>query len=430
MGDAVAVLCTRFESSRLPAKALLKLGGKATLSHCLNRLSKIGVPVILACPAIEEQVFMPYAQEAGAMLFTGYPGSPLHRTAAAVKALASEAKYVIRATHDDPLIDPELAKEVLSNSRFRGLGYGVVKGLVEGGGIEVIARENLGWAAERYKEDGEYISYYVRGPEVPNRHRHDLIAPDELSRQYRLTLDYPEDYWLLDSLLTELGPEASLTEACAFLDRNPELAKVNALPAVSFYTCAYNAREFVGETIRSVMNSTNLKAEYVIVDDCSTDGTPLEVLRWMGRLGNPPEIRFVRETENKGLASRSNQAVGLTRGKYVMRVDADDTLVPGAVDAMVALAEKEQADAVYAHFNEVDASGIPINGRKGNSERHAGCALMRRSFIYEARFRDGIRLGDSRELWSRIENRANVVHYPQVAWHYRKHVGSLTARAA
>lgn len=427
--DAVAVLCTRLESSRLPRKALLPLGGKPAIWHCLSRLRQLGVPVILACPATQEQIFAPYAAEAGARLFTGYPGSPLHRTAASVRELAPEARYIIRATHDDPLIDPEIASEVLSNCVFKGLGYGVCKGLVDGGGIEVIAKENLDWAAQRYKDDGEFISYYVKGPEAPNQNRHDLVAPDELNRPYRLTMDYRADYLLLDSVLTEIGSEASLRQVCSFLDRNPELANVNILPTVSFYTCVKNGRRFIGETVRSVMNSTNLLSEYIIIDDGSDDGTGLEVLRWLGRLGSPPELRFVRETENRGLATRSNEAVNMTRGKYVMRVDADDTLVPGAVDAMVQLAEQESADVVYAHYAEVDESGSVVMGRKSNDVRHAGCALMRRSFIAEARFRDGIRLGDSADLWRRVEGRAKVVTYPQVAWHYRKHPESLTARA-
>lgn len=433
MKNVVAVLCSRLKSSRLPNKVMLPIAGRPALWHCLTRLQKIGIPVILAVPSSELEAYVEfidsYPEFKDIAIYSGEDESPLHRTVEAVKACYPWSDYIIRATHDDPLIDPEAAKSLLAACVASQAGYGTVKGLVEGGGVEVIDRANLEWAAERHQENGEFISYYVKSPEAPNPTRKYIHSPIEVSRPYRFTMDYLEDWWLLDSVMSELGPEADLATVCRYIDRNPELAAVNRLPTVSFYTCAKNAREFVGETIRSVLNSTRLECEYVILDDGSDDGTKLEILKWVGRLGRPPFVKFISHSENKGLATRSNEAVSTARGKYVMRVDADDTLIPGSVDGMVELAEATGADVVYAHYAEVDKEGIPIKPRDTNSARHAGCALMRRSFIYEARFRDGIMLGDSRELWERAEKWAKVEIHPQVSWNYRKWDGSLTAKA-
>lgn len=438
--NAVAVLCSRYESRRLPGKSLLPLGGRTALSHCLIRLLKIGVPVILACPERDSDL---YADEfavlqhdienpniygdASLWLHIGQSESPLHRTAAALKSFPN-AEWVIRATHDDPLIDVECAKGLLNAARESSGGYGITRGIVEGAGIEVISRERLDWAAMRYTAPSEYISYFVKGPNGPNPIRFDTIAPENLRRPYRLTLDYQEDYLLLDALLTKLGPDATPEQVCRFLDRNPELAVTNQLPRVSFYTCAHNAERFIGDTIRSVVTSgMDGSSEYIILDDGSTDGTAMEVLRWIGRLNNPPWMKFIRRRENLGLAHSSNEVVSMARGRYVMRVDADDMLVPGAVPEMLQAADASRADVVYSGYQEVEEDGATERGGpRENREHHAGCALMLRSFIDEARFKSGIRLGDSKELWDRIEETAGVVIRPEVGWFYRKHARSLT----
>lgn len=428
--DAVAVICSRIKSSRLPQKAFLRLGGKTAIRHCLERLCRIGVPVVLAVPHRELEAYRDQCEGLDVDLMDGDPDSPLRRTSQVLRHFPG-ARYVIRATHDDPLLDAEEAIKLLDGTVKAGAGYGVTEGLVTGGGVEVIDRERLDWAAARYHDKpGEFISYYVKGTDGPNPTSYRVKAFPSLDRPYRLTLDYPEDYFLLDAVLSALGPDSNLGTVCAHLDRHPELSGTNQLPDVSFYTCAHNAGRFVASAMDSVAANLGHGNEYVVVNDGSTDGTLLEILRWKGKMLSPRWLRIVHRAENLGLAYSSNEAMRASRGKYLLRLDADDRLVPGSVERMLKAAEDTGADLVYCAYQEVGPDGYtPLGDPKPNDERHAGCALMRRSFLEEVRFKSGLRLGDSKDLWDRARETARVVVLPEVGWVYRKHEASLTARA-
>lgn len=425
---AVAVLCSRRKSSRLPYKAFMDLGGRSAVGHCLARLRQVGVPVILAVPPAEAAFYFDVAKEHGAMLYCGEPESPLHRTAAAVAKHFPSAQYVLRATHDDPLVEPVAAMQLLSLADGRLAGYSAYAGMVEGAGLEVIRRANLDWAVKRFQNDGEYIGYYVKGLGAPNPTIFRPVADSALSRGYRLTLDYHEDYLVLQAVLGALGPDATAAEACAWLDRNPDIAQSNLLPEVSFYTCAKDAQAYVGEAIRSVaLASQQVRAEYVFVDDASTDGTLAEALRWRGR---GVDMKILRNRHNEGLAASSNLAIGACRGKWVMRVDADDVLIPHKVPEVLNDAEGSGLDVLYTDYSGIDAAGAPLFGIRENDGRHAGCALMRRSALYEAKFRDGVRLGDWAELRARAGQRLAQGRFQGgAAWFYRRHRDSVTAKA-
>src|SRR3990167_7695898 len=104
MSNAVVVLCARQHSSRVPEKVFYPLAGVPLLDILLTRLTATGYPVVLAVPPAEGEAFRPYAHGHKVRLFTGHPDSPLHRTRDAAAACVPTADYVVRVTHDDPLI--------------------------------------------------------------------------------------------------------------------------------------------------------------------------------------------------------------------------------------------------------------------------------------------------------------------------------------
>jgi N-acetylglucosaminyl-diphospho-decaprenol L-rhamnosyltransferase len=79
----------------------------------------------------------------------------------------------------------------------------------------------------------------------------------------------------------------------------------------------------------------------VVVDHGSTDGT-VEVVRH-----HYPHVRLV-EQENRGLAAGWNRGIAETAGEYILIVNADAWLEPGALAALVAVAERRSDAAVVA----------------------------------------------------------------------------------
>jgi glycosyltransferase involved in cell wall biosynthesis len=126
-------------------------------------------------------------------------------------------------------------------------------------------------------------------------------------------------------------------------------------PTVSVVVSNHNYAAFVGAAVDSALGQTE-PVEVVVVDDGSTDGS-LEVLAGYG-----DRIRVVTQA-NAGQAAAVNAGVRAASGEWVMLLDADDLLDPGAAAALVArVARPDAVGASRAHYRLrcVDRSGDPL----------------------------------------------------------------------
>jgi glycosyltransferase involved in cell wall biosynthesis len=73
--------------------------------------------------------------------------------------------------------------------------------------------------------------------------------------------------------------------------------KINNLPLISIITVVFNDKEFLEETINSVINQTYPNIEYIIIDGASTDGT-LEILQRMANRKLMSQKNFMELTVN------------------------------------------------------------------------------------------------------------------------------------
>jgi glycosyltransferase involved in cell wall biosynthesis len=101
-------------------------------------------------------------------------------------------------------------------------------------------------------------------------------------------------------------------------------------PLVSILISAYNAQEWIVETIQSALAQTWPNKEIIVVDDGSTDGTLHLARRFVSR------GVIVLSTENRGLAAGLNYAYQHSRGEYIQFLDADDLLAPDKIERQLA----------------------------------------------------------------------------------------------
>jgi glycosyltransferase involved in cell wall biosynthesis len=104
-------------------------------------------------------------------------------------------------------------------------------------------------------------------------------------------------------------------------------------PLVSVVTPCHNAETFVAETIESVLAQTHPRVEQVVVDDGSSDGS-WEVVRRYAAL-HPGRVRGVRLEGNRGGCHARNRGVREAGGEFLMFLDADDTIEPQTLGALV-----------------------------------------------------------------------------------------------
>jgi glycosyltransferase involved in cell wall biosynthesis len=111
--------------------------------------------------------------------------------------------------------------------------------------------------------------------------------------------------------------------------------QVAGKPLVSILIPAYNAQEFVADSIRSAIAQNWEAKEIVVVDDGSKDRT-LEIAKQF----EGPSVRVVTQ-KNSGAAAARNKAYSLSRGDFIQWLDADDLLSPDKIARQMAVFEKD-----------------------------------------------------------------------------------------
>lgn len=96
-------------------------------------------------------------------------------------------------------------------------------------------------------------------------------------------------------------------------------------PLVSILVPAYNAQNYLEDTLRSAVEQTWPRKEIIIVDDGSTDVTAA-----IARQFESPTVRLVTQ-KNQGAAAARNKAFSLSQGDYIQWLDADDLLAPDKI---------------------------------------------------------------------------------------------------
>jgi glycosyltransferase involved in cell wall biosynthesis len=100
------------------------------------------------------------------------------------------------------------------------------------------------------------------------------------------------------------------------------------LPLVSILIPCYNARPWIGQCIRSALDTQYPRKEILVLDDGSTDGSR-DVVEAFG-----DRIRFVPGSHAGSNVAR-NRLTSLARGEWLQFLDADDYILPGKISSQV-----------------------------------------------------------------------------------------------
>lgn len=124
-------------------------------------------------------------------------------------------------------------------------------------------------------------------------------------------------------------------------------------PVVSVIIPTYNVERYVEECLASIMSQTYESIELIVIDDGSTDTTPYLLKQ------HPGDFHLILNQENKKQGAARNEGLAQATGKYILFVDADDLLMPEAVQVLVAVAEREQADLVRFNADIIQQQLLP-----------------------------------------------------------------------
>lgn len=121
-------------------------------------------------------------------------------------------------------------------------------------------------------------------------------------------------------------------------------------PLISVVTACYNAARFLGDCLDSVRGQEDGQIEHIVVDGGSTDGT-LDLLRADSTLK-------VTSEPDRGISDALNKGFARARGDWILWLNSDDYLLPGAVKTARALMRSHPtAEVLYANYYLVDEHG-------------------------------------------------------------------------
>ena len=131
---------------------------------------------------------------------------------------------------------------------------------------------------------------------------------------------------------------------------------MSEIPFVSVIIPMYNAEKYVGELLNSLLAQTLKNFEVIVVDDCSTDNSRAIVESFIPKFENRLHVLKLK-TNSGGAAVPRNKGLELSRGKYILFMDADDVLVNTALDGLYTVAENYQTDVCYCS-GSLESSGV------------------------------------------------------------------------
>jgi spore coat polysaccharide biosynthesis protein SpsF (cytidylyltransferase family) len=413
------VVCSRLDSERLPNKVTRKLNGIPILVHLLRQLIKADMQVVVAVPFTQLQTYKeliaPFPELAGVFLFgSEFVKDPLARTQQVREAF--NFSHVFRVTHDKIFVDIEAMKEVRKDSKLAKADYVYSPHLTPGTGFEVLSAKCLMKACDEFK-DVEHLTYAARLVSEKTL----MYRPARPIQPYNLLIDFPEDMKLMEVLLSQVGNDSNLEEVFEYLSNHSELAMINEPPLVTVYTCAFNAEKFLEEAMESVLLQSNFREmEYILIDDHSTDRTTELMARFAI---NRPNVTWYRNEKNIGLASSSNFALKRARGKYLVRLDADDCFTdPRSIMGMVEQAEKTNQEIIYPD----NFFGSRDTIQKGKERHHVGGSLFDRKALNFVKFTDHLRHYEGLDLFVRARNHLRIGYYDKPVFFYTQHASSMS----
>ncbi|MGD0283391.1 MAG: glycosyltransferase [Dissulfurispiraceae bacterium] len=218
------------------------------------------------------------------------------------------------------------------------------------------------------------------------------------------------------------------------------------MPEVSVVMPVYNGEKYLEDAIESVLSQTFSEFEFIIIDDCSSDGSPEIIERY--RLLDS-RIRVLRNSENEGIVSSLNMAIRNAGGRYIARMDCDDFSLPERFRKQFDFLEHNEDVVLLGSAAIIIDENGTVNGlvRWPESDAeikrlliklcpffHPSVMIRKNVFDYVGVYDRRFRHAEDYELWLRISSRFKISNLAEPLIKYRVlregSIGATTHREA
>jgi glycosyltransferase involved in cell wall biosynthesis len=192
-------------------------------------------------------------------------------------------------------------------------------------------------------------------------------------------------------------------------------------PRVSVILCVYNGARYLEQAIDSIRQQTFEDFEIVLIDDGSTDGSAQLVDR---AAAADSRLRVIHQ-ENRGLTRSLNVGLGIARGEYVARQDADDISRPTRLARQVGYLDKHPTCVVVGtRYHKIDAAGRVIGRSRPplgnfaiqrqllriNAIAHSSAFFRRQAVLDLGGYDESLPVAQDYDLWCRLALRGTLAN--------------------
>lgn len=211
-----------------------------------------------------------------------------------------------------------------------------------------------------------------------------------------------------ESILSSIHPDKG--ESC--------LCENQISPSFSLHVIVpiYNVRPYLKECLDSIFcQETQYTFIVSAIDDGSTDGSSqlLDDYRdYLTERCHRGHLEVIHQ-KNQGLSAARNTALANIKGKYVMFVDSDDFLLPGAIESLMNAAIESGADIAEGNFNNGDTFGF-------------ACGKVYHSQLFKhVHFPPGYWFEDTINIYFLYPLSKKTIHVPGIHYRYRNNSTSI-----
>lgn len=200
-------------------------------------------------------------------------------------------------------------------------------------------------------------------------------------------------------------------------------------PKISVIMSVHNGKDYIRESIESILSQTFSNFEFLIIDDNSTDGTE-KILKTFG----DKRIKLIKNKKRLGLTESLNIGLKKAQGDYVARMDADDISLPQRFTKQVDFLEENRQIGLVGSWVEyigprgesLEIKKYPQNHKellnvimRYNPFKHPTLMIRREILKRIGGYNEKFKYAQDYDLVLKIASISKVANIPEVLLRYR-----------
>ncbi len=210
-------------------------------------------------------------------------------------------------------------------------------------------------------------------------------------------------------------------------------------PFFSVVMPVYNGQTYLVKAIESVLAQTDADWEFVIIDDCSQDQTPQILATYASK---DKRIRIISNEQNIRVAKSLNRGISSAKGKWIVRLDADDIFTTNYLKTLRSYVEAAEFDCIFSTWvtviDEMDQKILDIRLPSADTIRrmmkienflyHPATSFSKVLWEKVGKYPDeNPKISEDTAMWNRCFSfNAKLIMVPEFLVNYRLHYSNMT----